>query len=343
MFYIKKPKIILSTLILLVFTSCLWRSYTRAKPQVIPGALLAGDRQCTRCHEKWYENIKKSAHKILFKDKNACESCHGLGSRHVASQKDPALVFIFKNMKNSRISQICLKCHDDDSLDAYLDFRHFKKGVSCVSCHKVHGNRKDKLLVKTEPGLCFICHPKVKESFLKKHGHDVYSPRMLCSGCHGKHNSVQIVGDESRTRSLCIVCHSSIEEEVARVTHQPVEESCTRCHAYHGSDFEKILVIGMPHLCYPCHNMKNHKIPIAKSLPMGPQGTSKCTVCHVKIHGGPLEQFYENMGPPPIIDTNFIWVPNVNNIPSDAPIRNIPNAPQPKEVIDEGFGNDSNF
>jgi len=338
----KKYQIIISSLIFLVISSCLWRSYTKAKPQVIPGALLAGDVECARCHKKWYKNIKKSAHKTLFKDKNACESCHGLGSKHVTSPKDSNLIFIFKKMDTSKISQICLACHDDDSLEGYLDFRHLKKGVSCVGCHKVHSNQKEKLLVKTEPGLCFICHPKVKESFSKKHGHDVYSSRMLCSGCHGKHNSTRIVGHEGRTRSLCLVCHNSIEEELITVPHPPVEESCTRCHAHHGSDFEKILVIGMPHLCYPCHNMRKHQIPIADSLPMGPQGTSKCTVCHIKIHGGTLEQFYENMGPPPIIDTDFIWVPDVKNIPADAPIRNVPGAPAPKEK-DESFGNDDNF
>jgi len=336
--YIKKY--ILPILALMFVTSCIWKSYTKAILPIIKEALVVGDKKCVECHKKWYKNLEKSRHSVLFAENNGCETCHGSGSLHIALPKDKNKIFIFKGISSSDASQICLSCHQENSLEGYLDFKHFKKGVGCLGCHKMHGSREKKLLIKNEPFICFVCHPSVKKSFAKKYGHDIYNTNMLCNRCHGMHNSKKIVKDEGNTRDLCLGCHEVISDDVV-VYHPPVENSCGKCHANHGSDVKDILVKSMPKLCYPCHDMKNHKVPIAVKLPMGPQGTNTCTSCHINIHGGHLNNFYDRMGPPGLIETNFVWTPDVKNIPKNAPILNIPNAPLKEDP--EDFMSDEDF
>ncbi len=323
--------------------------YTKAVHQKIRGALPSGDKKCLECHKKWYSNIKRSPHIKLFSEENACEKCHGNGSLHVASPKNPKLIFTFKKLDYSTSAQICLECHQEDRLKRYMDLRHYKEGISCTRCHRVHKNGSKKLLIKSEPTLCFVCHTMVKVSYSKEYAHDVYSPRILCKGCHGGHNSLEIQVKKGNVREQCLTCHESIDEAVS-IPHEPVTNSCTGCHAYHGSKHKNILRLGMPDLCTSCHKMDNHRVPIAENLPMGPQGTSTCTGCHVKIHGGEINNLFERMGPPILIEKDFIVKPDLQNIPANAPILNIPDSPIKKgdkiaEEDDEELllGNDDNF
>src|SRR5689334_19424568 len=51
----------------------------------------AGSQTCQACHEDIYNAFQKSPHQTVENDKkrgwagNACESCHGLGSKHAES------------------------------------------------------------------------------------------------------------------------------------------------------------------------------------------------------------------------------------------------------------------
>ena len=76
-------------------------------------AEFVGSATCQACHEDIFNAFQKNPHQAVEKDKkrgfenNACESCHGPGSKHVAAAKEAK-----KTVINRAVSEkFCRECH----------------------------------------------------------------------------------------------------------------------------------------------------------------------------------------------------------------------------------------
>jgi hypothetical protein len=102
----------------------------------------AGQETCVLCHAdiaKKFSSNPHSALALLHGGKGVtCEGCHGPGAAHVASGGDPTKILQLSKMSAKQIDATCLGCH----ASAHPNFErsdHFKGGVSCTSCHSIHG------------------------------------------------------------------------------------------------------------------------------------------------------------------------------------------------------------
>lgn len=91
-----------------------------------------GTEYCKDCHDKNYDSIKQSPHRII-----ECENCHGPAADHPG---DPPKLVI------DRKRALCLRCH------AFLDYPTSNRrgikglpdpeghnpGIECSSCHNPH-------------------------------------------------------------------------------------------------------------------------------------------------------------------------------------------------------------
>ncbi len=150
-------------------------------------------RKCLRCHLK---------SKIINKSDNICLACH---NRH-------------KNRDDSEMAKAtqkkCLKCHNrefigidyiglsphdyDKSYRSPIDKNgnypkkiggidyhhliediHYKKGLTCLNCHKKSKNRNWEREIE-----CKECHKKIS-----KNNHKKYHKNISCSACHSSWNS----------------------------------------------------------------------------------------------------------------------------------------------------------
>lgn len=114
-------------------------------PQQAPAdnkpAEYAGSTTCQGCHEDIFNAFQKNPHQVVETDKkrgfenNACESCHGPGSKHAESMnaadiRQPA------KLKPAAADQLCLKCHlNQPTHVGRISGSHAKNQVACVACH----------------------------------------------------------------------------------------------------------------------------------------------------------------------------------------------------------------
>jgi predicted CXXCH cytochrome family protein len=175
------------------------------------------------------------------KDQVICETCH-------TAHGSPYKSFLVDSAGNSAL---CLDCHGDKNIFAPDGTRKpfhvinaasenvtipeelIKKGaklgskgvVTCLTCHKVHHNKKEKqflLVMRNEKSaLCLTCHPDKKYLANTKHNliHSAPGERNLegktvaeagvCSACHLPHKPARkLSGEKDLTTRLCLSCHS---------------------------------------------------------------------------------------------------------------------------------------
>jgi len=256
-----------------------------------------------------------------------CEACHGPGGRHIAST-DAADIFNFTNASVADSERMCLSCHADRIAYNWKQGEHGLNGVTCTQCHKIHQARpmvpEDRglmerpapagfrsvnppnraSLAKPESVLCRECHQEVVARMMMPSRHPVREGKMSCSSCHNVHGS-EVAGlkTEERSNDLCLSCHTSKQGPFI-FDHQPVSESCATCHVPHGSVNNNLLKQNEPFLCLQCHESHFHVARSGVSSPVNlPSGGSqnpfgesgwrraygtKCTQCHVSIHGSDL-------------------------------------------------------
>ncbi|MFH1574272.1 MAG: GSU2203 family decaheme c-type cytochrome [Acidobacteriota bacterium] len=256
-----------------------------------------------------------------------CEACHGPGSRHTQSL-EARDIFNFKNVPVADSERMCLNCHADRVAHNWRQGEHAMNGVTCVQCHTIHLARQaipvDRgfmerpaltgfksvsppnraSLAKPEAILCQGCHKDVVARMMLPSRHPVREGKMSCSSCHNVHGS-EVAGlrTDERKNDLCLNCHASKQGPFV-FDHAPVSEDCGSCHVPHGSVNNNLLKQNEPFLCLQCHEAHFHVgrsgISTAVSLPSGgsqnPFGESgwrrafgtKCTQCHVSIHGSDL-------------------------------------------------------
>ncbi len=257
---------------------------------VVEPAAYAGADACKQCHEDVYKKqFENTPHfKTALGGGHGCESCHGPGAEHVAGGGDVEKIVRFAKLSQEEATHRCLECHAESAEQGHFTRSgHAASEVGCLDCHSPHHAREpQRLLVNSQPQLCYRCHTATKAEFAKPFRHRVNEGLIQCSDCHNVHGT----GDLRQARSAaggeaaCFKCH--VDKQGPFVyEHVPVNtEGCSGCHTPHASTNPRFLrVNNVSLLCLQCHS--------APALgPSGPahnlsQKYQACTMCHGMIHG----------------------------------------------------------
>ncbi|MBF0465405.1 MAG: DmsE family decaheme c-type cytochrome [Nitrospirae bacterium] len=266
-----------------------------------------GAETCKGCHPESYEAYKHSVHsKPHVKgpgSKDACETCHGPGAKHVEKGGGRGVdIFNFdKNVEPHEKSAKCLACHQANKAQAFWTMSKHSadaSGLSCDSCHQIMTSKNDKFLKETQPDLCFGCHKEIKMDASKQSHHPIKEGKIVCNDCHDPHGQFNDNMLRAETpNKLCFKCHAD-KRGPYMWEHPPVAENCLTCHTPHGSNHSRLLVMRPPFLCKDCHEglvhaggvTYNNTATFGKTTGANISNTVKtdlraCINCHVNIHG----------------------------------------------------------
>ena len=282
-----------------------------APAQANQPATYVGSTTCQGCHEDIYNAFQKNPHEVIETDKkrgfenNACESCHGPGSKHAESMnaadiRQPA------KMEPVKADQICLKCHLNQPTNfGRITSSHVKNQVPCVTCHGIHKNGPFGLVAKRQTdinALCAKCHAGVWASFQRPYRHRLPEGAMSCVDCHNPHGSFlpRMVQTVAANDPGCFKCHGDIRGPFV-YQHPPIQlEGCGACHEPHGSANPRMLTRAqVQYVCLECHaNLAQPTPPASGTLGTVPPAFhdmrqprfQNCTVCHQKVHGSYVDR-----------------------------------------------------
>jgi len=274
-------------------------------------ATFVGSEVCGTCHEDIGKDFAKSPHEAIDRaDKhgfkgNACESCHGPGSKHVESLsaadiRNPAKI------GPAELDRVCLTCHrNQPTVAGRLEASHARNSIACTSCHSIHSHGPLGLVARKPAEInaqCEGCHIDVKAAFAQPFKHRVLENAMTCVDCHNPHGSFKpgLMQVSSANDPGCFKCHGD-KRGPFTFEHAPVrEEGCQSCHVAHGSANAKMLIRQEVRLvCLECHaNLPtlpgqtvavNGVVPPAFHDLTSPRFRN-CTICHQKIHGSHIDR-----------------------------------------------------
>lgn len=229
----------------LLLVSCVMTSGTMILPPQIAGANFVGSAKCVECHENVTTHFQDRTHANLIASgakspglEHGCESCHGPGSRHVASGGDDGTIV--------RDAGICATCHQDVQARFSMASHHpLKEGaVSCTSCHPPHGSMHATLTSTNT--LCTSCHQAVRGPHMFEHVPAAES----CATCHNPHGSPVRKMLNLSQPMLCLQCHSLPNnrhgQAGATTNGTPITSAilreCSSCHhQIHGSSQDEHL------------------------------------------------------------------------------------------------------
>lgn len=188
--------------------SCGTISQPLMAPPSIPGATFVGSKACADCHEDKTKDFPTATHaRLKAHGKNAenigCESCHGPGSKHVASGGANGTI-----LNPRKEPQTCFQCHLEVRAKFNLPHTHpvLAGKMSCVDCHNPHkgGAKKGGGTSLMSPNeVCFRCHTAQRGPFVFEH----QALREGCTVCHDPHGTVNQRMLLQRNVSLCYKCH----------------------------------------------------------------------------------------------------------------------------------------
>jgi len=166
----------------------------------------------------------------------------------------------------------CLACHQKETrgiFQAWVNSKHAKNEVDCITCHKSHEEAKPKKSA-VEPQVCAQCHPEKFDQFQKgRHSiawvqlkdHPQYQAlpdplkKAFCDRCHSIqnrcnscHTSHTFNPEEAREPEACKKCHTGLagphDEMYASSLHGTIyaaekntvrAPNCVSCHMYKGT------------------------------------------------------------------------------------------------------------
>ncbi len=282
-----------------------------------------GSETCATCHQDVSKGFANNPHtKMVLMHGGAgitCENCHGAGKAHVEGGGDPTKIFDPAKATPAQVNASCLKCHAA-SHPNFDRSPHQKAGLSCISCHSVHGGEaqipghaaekavlnsikanvstptpdyRAELLKAPQPQLCYQCHGTEKAQFDMPMHHPVNEGVVKCSDCHNVHgsflpNNLKSNADQS---AVCTKCHTDVRGPFV-YEHAPVKgEGCLACHSPHGSQNARLL--NMPNvnvLCNQCHSQV--AADTVHGVGSGSTDSVPCTSCHTFIHGSNINQAF---------------------------------------------------
>ena len=291
----KMPKCshgILTLVIMITFGIFAIFTYSLAQPSV-------DDTACLDCHSELGGNLDKTSHSPANKVVPVkCISCHVNYSEHVNEpSKDnitrPAQVTPFEALN------ICSQCHFGKSESDFAHAgEHFKAGVNCSGCHKIHDAKvyaNSALTKKSIVETCLNCHSKEIHAFALYSQHPVNSGAMSCIDCHDYFSSKSEDFTTKTNNQTCYKCHGEMdgpffyEHEPTR-DFGPEDGGCVNCHDPHGSPFANLLKEQPSQLCLQCHQVPpGHEY---NSQHQRAWAGVNCLECHVDIHGSDADKFF---------------------------------------------------
>jgi predicted CXXCH cytochrome family protein len=164
----------------------------------------------------------------------ACESCHGPGSLHVATFGIAGTITSPEHAQDGDAS--CLRCHDAQRADFARKHAHPHAAPSdlrCASCHREHVARLPAFQrVQQTDANCTRCHEAQRGPFRYVHEAD---PRKGCLACHEPHGSAHAHLLRAEPRALCLSCHQELPGDHDQSAGSKYR-SCLDCHGQiHGS------------------------------------------------------------------------------------------------------------
>jgi DmsE family decaheme c-type cytochrome len=258
------------------------------------GADYVGSDTCLECHADKCQNWSESAHSLSDTssdgrpDLRGCESCHGPGSNHWGRS---AGIGDFELATADESDNACLACHKDDNyVPDYAATTHFKKGVSCLSCHALHDQTNKHNLRNAPDALCLSCHEAKRIDFAKfsHHPTDGSSLRsgLNCIDCHDPHGGSGRAMLDGGKDELCFKCHADKQGPFifSHAGYEPgLGHGCYTCHEAHGSNAPNLLKLTGRGLCLQCHSDRTTHFPAQ---------TCWTTGCHSDHHGSNTDYFF---------------------------------------------------
>ena len=290
--------------LLLFFVQPLWPAETQP-PQK---ATYIGNEVCKACHAPQFEKFSKTTMGKIFlfnprndKEKQACESCHGPGSEHVAKGGGKGVGGLVAFRKDSGESasvqnEACLGCHQRGVQTYWEASPHAGRGLACVNCHTIMEKTTDRFQLakvgdktifsnkRAQTEVCGQCHLQRKAALQRSSHMPLREGKMTCTDCHNPHgtpNPSQL--KQASVNETCYMCHTE-RRGPFMWEHPPVMENCSNCHDPHGSNNDRLLKVTDPRVCTSCHIYDFHPgVPRARTSPFF--FNRSCTNCHSQIHG----------------------------------------------------------
>jgi len=266
-------------------------------------ASYVGSATCQACHEDIFTAFQRSRHEIVETDpkrhfeNNACESCHGPGSKH-AESASAADIRNLRKIAPAASEKVCLTCHlNEPTHVGRINSSHAKNQVSCIACHVIHSKGSAGPVAADINLRCANCHSSTWASFQRPYRHRLPEGAMSCVDCHNPHGSIipRSIQTVNANEPGCFKCHGD-KRGPFTFEHSPVRlEGCTACHQPHGSANPRMLIRAeVRFVCLECHS----NLPAAAPAGNGTLGTvppslhdlrsprfQNCNLCHQKVHG----------------------------------------------------------
>ena len=275
-----------------------------AAAPAVPGATYVGSETCKQCHEDQFKKLDATLHSRVLGERGrtalqqqACESCHGPGSKHLEDQANPAYSVRFGAKSAHSVADrnaVCLECHQRGKRAFWQGSIHETRDVSCTTCHTIKSPQslRGQLAAPDQLTLCKQCHAVSVAQQVNWSHMPVREGKLQCSSCHNVHGTIteSLIVDNSINEN-CYRCH--IDKRGPFLwEHAPVRESCLNCHKAHGSNNIRLLKIREPRLCQQCHNENRHPSTAFAGGSTGLGGIAdrrvlgrSCALCHTNIHG----------------------------------------------------------
>ena len=283
----------------------------QSAPQAAKAAEFVGSTTCQGCHEDIFNAFQKNPHQAVETDErrgfanNACESCHGPGSKHAESMSGADIRQPAK-LRPAEADKTCLTCHlNQPTHIGRITGSHAKNQVSCAGCHSIHRNGPAGL-VSRRPAevnqLCGKCHTDALASFQKPYKHPLPQGAMSCVDCHNPHGTLaaRSIRTVDANEPGCIKCHGDKRGPFV-FEHAPLKlEGCAACHQPHGSANPRMLTRAQVRfVCLECHaNLPGPTAPANGTLGTVPPALhdlrsprfQNCNLCHQKVHGSNINR-----------------------------------------------------
>lgn len=265
---------------------------------------------CSDCHEDLVADFVDNPHALLegtglvkgMAAELSCAGCHGDPTAHVDDGGSVETVFSFAAATSLARTEQCMACHGDEH-PFFEATRHSMAGVSCESCHSIHGTdgggNSDWALLKSggesDPvselkgvsAVCGDCHGDVVAEFAFNERHRLQEGILDCASCHDPHEPPTRMASLGGFKDqACVSCHTDKEGPFVFEHAAQRVEGCTACHTPHGSPNRHMLTFQrVAEVCYSCHG----EVP---GFHARFTLDTNCTNCHATTHGSNFDSAF---------------------------------------------------